>query len=389
VTTAASRGDPGVEMIDAIDLTRRLIGFDTANPPGREGRCATFLAEVLESAGFEVQVQSFADDRANLVASLPGRDSARGALVLTGHLDTVPLGASDWTVDPFGGEIAGGLIHGRGASDMKAGVGAMVAAAARRAASGIRLRRGLTLIFTSGEETGCAGALQLLHPEAPALGSASAMIVGEPTANRISTGHKGCLALTVRARGVTAHSSMPQLGVNAIYAAARAIGRIEHHRLAHQPDALLGSPSLNVGTISGGMNYNSVPDAAEFTLDVRTIPAMDHDALEEDLRRALGSEVSTQRLVDMPAVGTARDDPFVQFVFATSARILGPDSASEPIGLPFFSDASVLTPRFACPTVILGPGEPSMAHQTDESCRLDRLLEAVELYDALIAGWCE
>ena len=253
-------------MIDAVELTRDLIAFDTTNPPGKEAVCAAFVATLLEGAGFSVQTYPFDTDRTNLVARWTGEDADAPPLVMTGHLDTVPLGMTPWSVDPFAGDIKDGLLYGRGASDMKAGVAAMIASAVHQMESAGRMRRGLTLIFTSGEETGCAGALRLLKDGGSELGQASAMIVGEPTGNRISTGHKGCLAVKVGAKGVTAHSSMPHKGVNAIYGAARAVSRVERHSFHETPHLLLGLPTINVGMIRGGMNYNSVPDAAEFTV---------------------------------------------------------------------------------------------------------------------------
>ncbi|KRB52668.1 M20 family metallopeptidase [Phenylobacterium sp. Root700] len=374
--------------MDAVELTRALIGYNTTNPPGREASCVLFVAGLLEAGGFAVEVQHFESDRANLIARWPGADADAAPLVLTGHVDTVPLGVAPWSVDPFEGPIQNGKLYGRGASDMKSGVAAMVVAALRHTSSGPRLRRGLTLIFTSGEETGCAGALRLLEPGAPDLGPASAMIVGEPTGNRISTGHKGCMAVRVHTAGVTAHSSMPHKGTNAIYRAAHGVSVIERHHLVADSDPLLGSPTINVGMIQGGMNYNSVPDAAEFTVDVRTTPAMVHDQLQASLHLALGADVSLERFVDMPPVRTDEADPFVRMAFAVSNQVLGRDANPTPLGIPFFSDASVLTPKLGCPTIILGPGEPDMAHQTDEYCRVDRLLAAVELYEAMIEAWC-
>lgn len=375
-------------MIDTIELTRDLIAFDTTNPPGREATCAAFLASLLEASEFDVRRHEFGSDRMNLVASWPGEDPDLLPLVLTGHLDTVPLGRAPWSADPFAGDIKDGLIYGRGASDMKAGVAAMVASAVHCREKMKQVRRGVTLVFTSGEETGCAGALELVADSAHALAAASAMIVGEPTGNRISTGHKGCLAVKVTAKGTTAHSSMPHKGNNAIYRAARAVGQVEGYGFQEDPDPLLGLPTINVGMMSGGMNYNSVPDTAEFTIDVRTIPAMNHAGVEAGLKGMLGNDLVVERFVDMPAIRTAASDPFAEFAFATSARVLGPEADQAPLGIPFFSDASVLTPSLGCPTLILGPGEPELAHQTDEYCRIDRLLAAVDLYEALIVGWC-
>src|SRR3954470_16369331 len=112
-------------MIDAVELASSLIRFDTVNPPGRERACSEFLAALLERNGFATQLVALDDARASVIAR---RGRARGKpLVLTGHIDVVPLGTREWVRDPFGGEIGNGRVHGRGSSDMKGGVAAMVA----------------------------------------------------------------------------------------------------------------------------------------------------------------------------------------------------------------------------------------------------------------------
>jgi len=372
--------------MDAISLTRDLLRYDTTNPPGIEGECGRFLARLLSSQGFHVTVQPFDVDRLNIVAQIAGSDSESAPLVLTGHFDTVPLGTQAWTMDPFAGDVKDGKMYGRGVSDMKAGVAAMIVAATRHVER--RPKRGITLIFTSGEETGCAGALALATHAPGMIGRASAMIVGEPTGNRIATGHKGCLAVRAKSQGVTAHSSMPDSGNNAIYAAAEAVGRISNFHPLAQADPLLGLPTKNVGTITGGLNYNSVPDSCEFTVDVRTVPGMDHDRVQNDLAEVLGPDIAVERFVDMPPVGNVDGDPFVAVFDAAVRHVLGVSVETKPIGIPFFSDASVFQPKFQCPTLLFGPGEPAMAHQTDEWCRVDNIAASVDVYDEAINRWC-
>lgn len=374
--------------MDALELTRALLRFDTTNPPGREAECGRFIAEILKEAGFAVECQTFEVDRVNVVATFAASDSGEAPLVLTGHIDTVPLGAAPWSVDPFQGEIRDGRLYGRGVSDMKAGVAAMIVAAIRATRLSLPLRRGLTLIFTSGEETGCVGALALAEGNPALLGSASAMIVGEPTGNRIATGHKGCVAMRARVKGVTAHSSMPGRGVNAIYAAAKAISRVEQYQPDGAGDDLVGAPTVNVGMIEGGLNYNSVPDAAQFTIDVRSTGDMSHDVEQARLADLVGADITLERFVDMPPVTTSETDPFVAVVENALLAVCGAAAEVGKIGLPFFSDASVFHPRFGCPTVILGPGEPDMAHQTDEYCDIEKIGVAVSIYQHIIDRWC-
>jgi len=131
-------------LSDSVALTRKLITFDTTNPPGNEGDCAVFVGALLEEAGFRTTFHEFAHQRTTIVARL-GDDASRQLLCLTGHLDTVPLGAAAWQTPAFDGEIAGNRIYGRGASDMKAGVAAMILAA-QNVASAAKGRANILLI---------------------------------------------------------------------------------------------------------------------------------------------------------------------------------------------------------------------------------------------------
>jgi len=118
--------------MQALDLTRELLRFDTVNPPGQERACAERLGQLLENVGFAVRSYEFAPGRTSLVARLGG-SSGRAPLCFAGHIDTVPLGTMPWKRDPFAGEVADGRLYGRGSSDMKSGVAAFVTVACRLA----------------------------------------------------------------------------------------------------------------------------------------------------------------------------------------------------------------------------------------------------------------
>ena len=372
------------EPSPAVELTRSLVGFDTINPPGNEDACARFLGERLQAAGFEVSYHAFAEGRTSLVARRGDR-TGRAPLAFTGHLDTVPLGARAWSVDPFGGEIADGRIHGRGTTDMKAGVAAFVTAAVD-AAEALDDGPGTVLLITASEETGSQGARHLagLGEE---VGRIGALVVAEPTANAPLVGHKGALWLTARTEGVTAHGSMPERGENAITKAARVVDRLADFDFNVAPHEVLGRPTLNVGTIAGGMNINSVPDRTDIGVDIRTIPGMQHDRLREGLTGYLAPELATlEAEVDLEGVWTEPQDPWIRQVYDVMTPLLG--AAPRPGGASYFTDASVLTPAFGgVPTVILGPGEPGMAHQTDEYCEVARIDQAVTAYGELLRRW--
>ncbi len=375
-------------MTDAVALTQTLVRMNTVNPPGNEDPCCAALADLLSAAGFSCARYEFAPRRTSLVAKIGGR-SDKAPLCFTGHVDVVPLGAAPWRYDPFAAEIVDGKLYGRGASDMKSGVAAFVAAALDLAA-GLKEGPGLVLIVTAGEETGCEGAFDLArrHQVGRILGSAGAIVVAEPTANYPLVGHKGAFWLKARTTGVTAHGSMPERGDNAIYKAARAVSALERFEFEAAPHPLMGRATLNVGTIRGGLNINSVPDAAEIGIDIRSIPGIDHPALYGCLCRHLGEEVQLDTVLDVASVYTDPADPWMQRVFAVMAPLLG--EAPVPRSVSYFTDAAALTHAYGgAPTVILGPGEPQLAHQTDEYCHVHRIEQAVVAYRRIIEEWCQ
>jgi succinyl-diaminopimelate desuccinylase len=370
--------------VDPVTLTQQLVRFDTINPTSPELDCARFLAELLEDGGFRVRLHEFAPGRASLVAFAPG--GSRPPLCFAGHLDTVPLGAAPWRRNPFAGETDDGRLYGRGSSDMKSGIAALACAALDLVRAGTLREAGLTLVFVAGEETGCEGAAHLART-AGALGAAGAMVVGEPTGGVPLVGHKGALWLEARTRGVTAHGSMPERGVNAVYRAARAVSALEAFRFEVPPDPLLGHPTLNVGTIRGGLNINSVPDEAVIGVDIRTVPAQRHAEVRDQVARALGPDVELSARVDVPGVHTDERDPFIRLVYELAERRQG--THPTPAAAPYFTDASILTPAFGgIPTVILGPGELVQAHQTDEYALVRCIEETTDLYRELGRRWC-
>ena len=370
-------------MTDPLDLAQTLVRLDTAGPDTQERAAVELLAPLLAAAGFRVAVHAMAPGRPSLVAHHAGDGGA--PLVLSGHLDTVPVGAAPWRHGAFSGTVEGGRLHGRGSTDMKAGVAALVTAALGHAAAGER--RALALVLTAGEETGCLGATHLAA--IGALPRASGIVVAEPTGNRVGIGHRGALWLEATYAGIGAHGATPHLGRNAIYAAAEGIARCRAQDFTGQDftgqdDPLLGAMTLNVGTVRGGVAVNSVPDEAAFTVDLRTTVPGSHAGFVRRFAELLGPDARIATLLDLPAVRTPLDTPLVRAALAAAAASRVADPA--PRALPFFTDASVLVEACAAPAVILGPGDPALAHQTDESCAVDEIVAAVAIYRHLMAG---
>jgi succinyl-diaminopimelate desuccinylase len=367
---------------EAISLTRSLLRFDTVNPPGRERDCARYAGGLLEECGYRVDYHEYADSRTSVIARAGGSD-AKAPLCLTGHLDVVPVGSRAWTHDPFNGETAGDRLYGRGASDMKAGVAAILLAA-RAMAKRLAGTPGVVIVLTAAEEGGCIGSRHLSEQRA-LLGKAGAMVVGEPTSNYPLVGHKGSVKFHARFKGVSAHGSMPHLGVNAIYKAARALGKLEAFDFGVSAHPVMGKPTLNVGTIAGGNTVNAVADSADIGVDIRTVPGMDHAALLRSLQDLM-AEAELDVFSNLGPVWTEPDGEWVHRVFEICRPYV--EDRLEARTAPYMTDAANLLKVYAgAPTVVLGPGEAAMAHQTDEYCSMERIRQSVSIYEALIDDW--
>jgi succinyl-diaminopimelate desuccinylase len=203
---------------------------------------------------------------------------------------------------------------------MKCGVAAFVAAVGNMGGQ-LEGTGGAVLVITAGEEIGCEGAFHLAR--GGMVGRAGAIVVAEPTSNAALVGHKGALWLRLTIKGVTAHGSMPHLGVNAAYKAARVLTRLETFQFNVAPHPYLGSPTLNVGTVRAGLNVNSVPDLAEIGVDIRSIPGLDHSRIQEHLKAELGEEVSLEPVVDVGAVWTDPASPWIKDVFNVTRDVTG------------------------------------------------------------------
>ena len=371
--------------IDPRALTRDLLAFNTINPPGQERACAHHLGAILEDAGYAVEYHEFADTRTSLIARIGGAPGGKPPICFTGHIDTVPLGATPWTRDPFNGETDGDRLFGRGSSDMKAGVAAFIAMAVELAPKLAR-SPGVVLVITAGEEIGCEGAKDMANKGV--LGTAGAIVVAEPTGNFPYVGHKGLAWFEVETHGVTAHGSMPELGDNAIVKMARCIDDLQGFRFPVESHPVMGKPTLNVGTIRGGLNTNSVPDQARITVDTRTVPGIDHGHLCKSLQALLAPRGAKVRpIVDTPALYTEPSNEWVQQVFEACTQYL--DAPPDTRTITFSTDGADLGRGFGGPpAVIVGPGEPKLAHQTDEWCSLERLRQSADLFSTLARRWC-
>ena len=375
-----------IDRARVVGTLADLVRLNSVNPPGNEAPVARYVADALAGAGLDTSVIGLAENRANVVARLRG-NGARPGLMFCGHLDTVHPGQAPWQRDPFGAEMAGGRMYGRGTADMKGGLAAVIAAVTALARAGVELQGDVIVAGTAGEEVDCLGARQLLA--SGELNGVGALVVPEPTGLALASAHRGAQWLRLTTRGKAAHGSMPQLGVNAILHMGQLLDRIRHHRFECRPHPLLAPPTVNAGTIQGGTQINVVPEWCQAEVDIRTLPGQSAEGIVEeiqglasDLHRKDPSFHARIEVIDnRPAVMTDPQAPLIQAAQRVAQSVLGRELM--PCGLSYFTDASVLAPPTGVPTLIFGPGEAAMAHQTDEHVEIDAVLAAARFYAAL------
>jgi succinyl-diaminopimelate desuccinylase len=372
---------------NALGLTRDLVAFNTINPPGQERDCAFHLGRLLEAAGFTVDYHEFEATRTSVIATIGGRQE-KPPICFTGHIDIVPLGAKTWSRDPFAGETDGDRLYGRGTTDMKSGIAAFVIAAIRLAPH-LHNTPGLTLVLTASEELGCEGAKYLADRQL--LKRAGAIVVAEPTSNLPYIGHKGLLWVEISTQGKTAHASMPEEGDNALLKMNRIISKLDgfdwQHHCGVDCHHVMGKPTMNVATFHSGLNTNSVPDEAKVTVDMRTVPGIDHAHLCRSLESLIGPLGTMRKIVETPPLYSEPDE-WIESVASAAESFTGQRIA--PSTIMFSTDGADLKRGYGgnIPCVILGPGEPQLAHQTDEWCSVSKTEVSVEIFERIVRQWC-
>lgn len=364
----------------SVRLAADLIAVDTQNPPGDEQAAAEVVARFLARNGVRrIEIDALEAKRANLVARI-GRGSGP-TFVMSGHLDTVVADAGGWTRSPHSAVVEGGRLYGLGACDMKGAVAAMAVSMARLTAREGEMSGELLLALTAGEETDGRGAERLVrHDE---LRAADAILIGEPTSMQVGVAHKGALWLSAVTKGRGGHSSDPNTRDNAILRMIRwlqSTGVVDGIFQEVSGDGWLGPPTVSVNMISGGMNYNVVPESCRVVLDIRTVPGQDHAALATELQdQADGTAIEILR--DSRPVSTPPDADFVRLV-RDCVREAG-NGTAELIGLPYLTDGGVFRRESGAPIVLLGPGDRALAHVADESVEIEMLEHAASAYQSV------
>lgn len=373
---------------DAVELLRALVRIPSVNPHGDPGTtdaahvgeraCAAWVADRLEALGAAVELREVLPGRPNVLARFPADRPGKGAVLFAPHTDTVSV--AGMTVAPFDGEIRddGRRLFGRGATDTKGTLAAVLAAFAALRDDLPRLGKEIWFAGLMDEEAGNLGARALAADEA--WRQAEFAVVGEPTGCDIVRAHKGALWLRLRTRGRAVHGAQPERGENAVHKMADVLRAVRDELMprffAAEPDPLLGPATANVGTIRGGSKINIVPDRCEAELDVRTVPAQGRAGFVEEVVAFLRT---TAACPDLEADLIRRHAPLDTAADHWGVRALEA-AGGRCVGAPWFCDGSILASEGGTPSVAAGPGFIAQAHTADEFLDLDELRRGVEFY---------
>jgi succinyl-diaminopimelate desuccinylase len=393
---------------EIVQYTRDLVRIPTVNPPGDEYEaCSQFIGRDLEARGFDVEYIA-ADGRPEHTSRHPRinvvgtRRGGGGRVVhLNGHFDVVPPGGG-WTVDPFAGIVRDGRIYGRGVCDMKAGIAAAVFAAEAISRAGAPLPGTIEISGTVDEESGgYAGVAYLAQIGRIAAARTHCVIIPEPlNVDRICVGHRGVYWCEVAAHGRIAHGSMPFLGASAIDGMGRLLQLVREELIPQLTARRTAVPvvpaaarhaTININGIEGGQPVDGiqtpcVADTCRAVFDRRFLLEEGFEAAKAEfdsfVRRAAadcpGVSFDLRELMVVHPTRTPDDSPVIGALQASIRRVLG--RTAELIASPGTYDHKHVARIAGVPhCVAYGPGELELAHQPDESCRIDDLVNATKV----------
>ena len=375
-----------VDEAALVDLTRALVAVDTQNPPGNEHAVVGVCRDAL--APFDAAFEEFeaAPGRTSLLATVGTCEPGRPTLIVNGHLDVVPVDPTGWTRPPFGGERDGDRLYGRGTADMKGGIAAAVVALDALRRAGREPACDIAFHLVADEERG--GELGTGAMVAAGLLRGDGCVVPEPTSLRVGIAERGIVVVDVTVHGQPAHAGDPRDGVSAVEKAAAVVLAV-HAADFGGSHPLLGSPTCNVGEITGGTGHNTVAERCRLVLDRRVLPGATPEGVEKELREKIDALGDPELRYDLElgVFGEASEidpaHPFVTTVQDALAAVLGAEQPTT--GMTFATDARFVRNDAGIPAVVCGPGDIEQAHVHDEWVSVTRLVDAAAVYAELYA----
>lgn len=374
------------------ELAQALVRIPSVNPDGDPGTSpdnigeaaiAKFIASFLTASGAEATLEEVLPGRPNVIGRFPTLPSPSGKpkprLLFAPHTDTVSV--AGMTIPPFGGDLHDGKIWGRGASDTKGPMSAMLWALHTLRDQIPHLPVEVHFVGFMSEESHQYGSKHFAqnHPKY------DLALVGEPTEMRVVHTHKGCLWIDVITHGRAAHGARPELGENAITKMAKLVQALDTDfrdllaELSGSSDYLTPS-TINIGMIEGGSRYNIVADSCTLRLDIRVTPGLQtHGGAEHLLKEFVHRIDPTATFSDPPpvhALDTDPANPLIQSLLATGTTLTG---------APWFCDAVFLAAA-GTPAIAIGPGSIAQAHTKDEHIKIEDLESGTHLFQKYLTS---
>lgn len=382
-----------IEMIEDEEvaaLLQSLIQDRSDYPPGDTRGVINTLKGFIKDAGVDFEILAKKEHQPSLIASF-GTSRSEKRLVYHAHVDTVPAGdLEEWTKDPFDAEIEDGLIYGRGAGDDKGSVAAQIMALVTLARANVPLNGTLQIAAVADEESGGDAGTRWLREQGKI--SPDFLVVGEQTNNRVAIAERVACGIDLTIFGESAHGAMTWEGENAIIKMAGVIQWLKSQLLDQFPEdkhPYLPPPTLNIGKITGGIQWSIVPAKCKIEMDRRLLPGETRAEAMEEIRQLLDKyhdEVEEIRYElfttgDVaPNINTPADDPFVELSNKTLSDICG--EQRELTGYVQTSDGRWFADD-GIPIIIFGPSNPEVGHSADEYVSQEQLTEAAQFYTLL------
>jgi succinyl-diaminopimelate desuccinylase len=394
---------------EVVELTRALVRIPSVYRPGdseaTEARVAGFVEAWMRREGFQVQVQEVAPGRPNVIGSVADKTPGARSLLLEGHTDVVTEGdPAAWDWPPFGAELVGGRIYGRGAADMKGGLAAALVAGAAFLRAGVTPRGKLVVGALVDEEDAMLGVRHLV--DTPVGRELDAAIICEPEENELCLEQRGVLWARVRVRGRMAHGAMPEAGVNPIACLGRLVRdapKLERRlRRLCRPSRHLRPPTVTPTVVQapppgvGLAQSNVIPAVAELRLDVRLTPGVDGATVQAELDGFCRSAAEAHPGVAVQwepvnafrlPTRVERSEPLVRAMAAAVRRVTG--KSPRWGGVPGSTDGTILRMRLGIPIVTCGPGNRLIPHQVNEYVEVKEIIDAARIYAAAALTYLE
>lgn len=363
--------------MDVVKLTSELVNIDSDSSGTGEKEIAKYISGYLEERGIKSEITQFEKGRCNVVAVI-GKGER---LLLNGHIDTVPIGdPKKWRYGTKA-KIIGDKMYGRGTSDMKGGVASILTSLPDPE----KVKKGLVLTFVADEERLFLGSTWLLTKRKDLFKGVRYGIIAEPTDLKIQIAQKGIMDIHITVKGKSAHASRPWLGRSAIVDMSRFLLGLEKlSKNFKVKDRMLGTGTLNAGTIKGGVAPNVVPDCCEIDLDRRLVPGEDERMVVSQIK-----SIMKELKIDYDMDVKKSRPPFALDQQSFLPKFMGKFVPVEYTSAPGYTEAELYKSLGNIDCVVYGPGDKEVIHKENECVSVQSLYTSQKYFTKIISAWCQ